>query len=141
MIIRRKRMTLAFVLLNIAVLASATAYVALFYRAEAPVNCKFKELLFLYCPGCGGTRAVYYLLKLDFLRSFISNPIVVTTSLILLEVDIRAALSLLKNDSRILRRFNPRVFLVVPAVLILNFLIRNILLFGFGIDLLGDILR
>ena len=141
MIIHRKRMTVAFILLNLAVLFFAIAYTAVFYRTEAPVACKLKETLFIYCPGCGGTRAVYYLLKLDFLRSFISNPTVLVMSFILLLVDIRAALALLKNDSRIFKKINPRVFLIVPAVLIVNFVFRNILLFGFGIDLLGDIIR
>lgn len=137
---RRKGVAL-FIIINTAIFLISLAYVLIFYRAEAPVACKFKEVLHMYCPGCGGTRAVYYLLRLDFANSFISNPAVIITALILADIDIRALIALIKNDSRILTSFKAKTFLVIPTVLVLNFAVRNILLYGFSIDLLGDIIR
>lgn len=41
-----------------------------------PIKCGFQKVTHLYCPGCGGTRAFYYLLHGRFLQSIISNPFV-----------------------------------------------------------------
>lgn len=39
--------------------------------------CMLHKLTGLYCPGCGGTRAVRSLLTCDILKSFYYNPVVV----------------------------------------------------------------
>ena len=41
-----------------------------------PFSCPFHQVTGYYCCGCGGPRAVYFLLKGDFLKSFTYNPIV-----------------------------------------------------------------
>lgn len=140
MILYRRRKLALFILVNAAVVFAAVAYVLIFYSEEAPITCRFKEVLHIYCPGCGGTRAVYYLLRFDFIGSFLANPAVLCTSLILADLDVRALLSLITNNPKAFTNFKSKVFLLIPAILILNFVIRNILLWEFGIDLLGDIL-
>lgn len=40
-------------------------------------RCQFHELTGLYCPGCGSTRAVYWLLHGDILRALRFNPLTV----------------------------------------------------------------
>ncbi len=39
-------------------------------------SCIFHELTGLYCPGCGGTRAFFALLKGDLVRSLLFHPVV-----------------------------------------------------------------
>lgn len=39
-------------------------------------ECEFLALTGLYCPGCGGTRAVKSLLRGDLIRSFLYHPFV-----------------------------------------------------------------
>jgi len=39
--------------------------------------CEFHQLTGLYCPGCGGTRAVYQLLHGNFLRAMQDNALAV----------------------------------------------------------------
>ncbi|MCR8634236.1 DUF2752 domain-containing protein [Paenibacillus sp. N5-1-1-5] len=39
------------------------------------IPCVFHELTGFYCPGCGMTRAVLSLLKLDFYQAFRYNPL------------------------------------------------------------------
>ena len=41
--------------------------------------CAFHELTGLYCPGCGGTRAVRFLVRGNIEKSFIYNPVVLYT--------------------------------------------------------------
>ena len=38
-------------------------------------SCYFSRRFHLYCPGCGGTRAVYHFFQGEFLSSLLSNPI------------------------------------------------------------------
>jgi len=40
-------------------------------------ECTFQRIVGLPCPGCGGTRAVYYLFHGDFLKSFQYHPVVI----------------------------------------------------------------
>jgi len=39
------------------------------------IPCVFRELTGLYCPGCGITRVVLSLLRLDFVQAFRYNPL------------------------------------------------------------------
>ena len=41
--------------------------------------CAFHEFTGLYCPGCGGTRAVRFLVRGNIWKSFIYNPTVLYT--------------------------------------------------------------
>lgn len=45
-----------------------------YFRQGSP--CLFRSLTGLYCPGCGGTRALRFLLKGDVLRSLWYHPLV-----------------------------------------------------------------
>ncbi len=136
----KRRAALIFVAANAAIVLIAVIYVLIFLRSDGAgiFVCPFKDTLFIYCPGCGGTRSVYYLLTLDFVNSFIYNPAVPITALILLDIDIRAVISIIKTDMSALRSFRGKIFYLIPIVILVNFVLRNILLYRFGIDLLGD---
>ena len=56
------------------------------------------------------------------------------------EIDIRMIIAAVKNDAQILKSYRPTAFIIFGAVLIIHFVLRNILLVGFGIDPLGDIM-
>lgn len=71
----------------------ATAFVFAWYL-KTQVNdvafqegaCGFSQTLHLYCPGCGGTRSVKYLLEFDLVRSFLANPVPIYTAILLLRI-------------------------------------------------------
>lgn len=108
-------------------------YLALASRAPGLFACVFARRAHLYCPGCGGSRALYALLRFDLLASLTANPAVLGGILTLGYYEIaffRAA----RGRGR--ARSWP---LVAFAVLIVSFFVlRNLLLVLCGIDPLGD---
>lgn len=46
-------------------------------RYGAMTECTIRRRCGLPCPGCGGTRAFYYLFRGSFLRSLMLNPVVI----------------------------------------------------------------
>ena len=132
---KKKRSLFTLLFLNGTVLLISIIYNLLFKRGLVG-KCQFYNTFGLYCPGCGGSRALNALLHFDLLKSFIFYPPIIVTSLIILYADIILSLSLfIKKEVKI----NPKIFLIIPISIIVNFVLRYILLF-FGIDTLGNIL-
>ncbi|MBQ8546544.1 MAG: DUF2752 domain-containing protein [Clostridia bacterium] len=96
-------------------------------------GCTFFEITHLYCPGCGGTRAVGSLLRLDVISSFKYNAIVPVGFALFLYYDIRILISILKNDIRFLSENKYIPLLIFAIFLVAYFIVRNILLLA-GID-------
>ena len=48
----------------------------LVYTNKLSINCPFHKITGLYCPGCGITRCILSILKLDFYQAFRYNPLV-----------------------------------------------------------------
>ena len=116
--------------------------IAFFYAQKGGLSffsCAVASKLHLYCPGCGGSRAVLALCRgqvLSALRYY--APIPIAGSLLLLS-DLRMILFLTKKGRFPSRRFGYTCMIVCLSCVALQFILRNALLF-FGIDCLGDIL-
>ncbi|MCM1107306.1 MAG: DUF2752 domain-containing protein [Blautia sp.] len=67
---------IGWVLLAITGAILAAAYLGLFDRLGGLPPCMIHSLTGLYCPGCGGTRAVTALLQGHLLKSLFYHPIV-----------------------------------------------------------------
>ena len=97
-------------------------------------GCYIKDTFHIYCPGCGGTRALKELLKLNIAGSLAMNPMVIVVFLVIAFMHIREKrLGLKKN--------NMARIVILTALLVFwfgYFLFRNYLLLYKGIDLLGD---
>lgn len=99
--------------------------------------CLFNLLTGLYCPGCGGTRAVNYLLHGEVLKSFTYHPLVPYTILVV------AAECLTALAAKIFRK--PGYYLghemgfvyIGGGIILVNWIVKNVLLVGFGIDVLS----
>ncbi|MCQ2385979.1 MAG: DUF2752 domain-containing protein [Clostridia bacterium] len=124
---------------NTAVLLFTLAFVLVNRFAPFPIFCPVARLFHFYCPGCGGTRAVFALLRGQVLRSFLFHPGVLTGGLLLLYTDALALTALKKKDLSLLRFAPFWLFYCLVAVFLLQWGVKNGLL-CFGIDLLGDIL-
>lgn len=99
--------------------------------------CLFRLVTGLYCPGCGGTRAVVYLLHGDLLQSFVYHPLVLYMVFVALLLCVsRLTARLTKKPERFLGHELTFVYIGVGIVLV-NWIVKNVCLAGFGIDLLA----
>lgn len=101
-------------------------------------ECFFRIHFHIYCPGCGGSRAVLALLRGNLIQSLKYNPI---PFLFLVYLFITTTLTSVKLFSKGMYSF-PRVHLGcsigVLAFIIMYSILRNYLWLIYGIDLLGD---
>ena len=138
MTVRAKRI-LVFILLNLGLAAFALLFLLYARFALSDVFtgvCIFKELTHLYCPACGGTRAVSSLWHFDFLTALRSNAYVVFFAFFTVYYEIRTLIRIIKNDPRpyYLPGWAGWGLLILWGVF---FDVRDILLLA-GIDFLGD---
>ncbi len=90
-------------------------------------ECPFFKYLGIFCPSCGGTRAVQSLLKFDIYHSLLYNPIVcyifIFSSLFLILETINY---IFKKDIRLPYKY---IIYIGIIILILNCIIKNVLLY------------
>lgn len=84
------------------------------------IPCIFYKLTNLYCPGCGVTRMLFSLIKLDFYQSFRYNPLVFILLIIYLLFKV---ICLLQNKKIKIPEY---VYYVILIVLIIYGILRNI---------------
>lgn len=138
-----KMRVLRYLLLHLALAAAGASLLLRAYLTRrlgsSGLYCPMHQLLHLYCPLCGGTRALISLLRLELGVALTANPIVLFTVPILLFFDARALARLLRGDGEPFRL--PRSLLPALLILLIGYgLIRNLLLVIWKIDPLGDLL-
>ena len=112
-----------------------------FFHLEFPVSapCVLNNQFHLYCPGCGGTRAMFALMRFDILDSIRSNPIFLYLVLLFFYYYIGTTLAVWKHGRKIY--FHPGMWMIWAGVVLLCYtlLVRNVLAVQFGIDYLNDV--
>ena len=110
------------------------------FKIIQKMPCFFKEVTHFYCPACGGTRSVMALLHLDIKRAFLSNPTVVYTAILFLWCI--GGWTIKKLTDKDIKIMKPRLWMLnFGACMFFGFaVIRNIMVYQFGYDYLGDIL-
>lgn len=111
------------------------------FHLSFPVSipCFFDTYMHIYCPGCGGTRAMYALFRLDIFESIRCNPIVIYGAGLFLYYYIGTTLAVLNKGRKIYFKPGWWMLWVLIVLLVWTTIIRNILAIQFGIDPLGDV--
>lgn len=93
--------------------------------------CISNKLTGLYCSGCGMTRAVFSLLKLDFYQAFRYNVFSILLLPILLIYFISSIYSWLFNKpNTIIKKFPQSFWIIIVILLLIYGVIRNIPIFS-----------
>lgn len=102
--------------------------------------CMIHELFHVYCPGCGGTRALFALLQGEVLRSLYCNPAVVLGIFLVLHYEIGIIITLVKKNGK--RYYCSNLLLVglYLGILVTFTIVRNYMLLECGYDMLHDFL-
>ena len=137
--LRKNLYILIFLNLSLTIFAVAyTLYFNLTKGTEHEIKCAVQSAIGIYCPGCGGSRSLDAFLRFDFLRSLYYYPAIPVAAVLVLIYDVRLILSLVKKTTKYTSGLKFYSFISIPIIIILTFILRNILLFCFKIDTLGD---
>lgn len=132
-----------FLWLNGSLLAAALTYAAVYRFAPGPLYgikiCFVREIFGIYCPGCGGSRSLIALLRLDIAESFRCYPALPYAVLVILGYDVCLLLDAKESTDRFTEKYPKWLFIAIPFLIVLTCLVRNVLL-HYGIDTLGDFL-
>lgn len=104
------------------------------------VPCIFLSASGLYCPGCGGTRAISALLHGQILTSFVCHPLVLYTVILGGWFLISQSIERISGHRiRIGMKYRDIYIWAALGIVVVNFIVRNLLLVVWDIDLLGHI--
>lgn len=98
-------------------------------------TCVIYRLLGIYCPGCGGTRAVNAILTGHFLQALWYHPLVPYTLVIFGGFMLSQTLARLHIGRIRGWRFHEWHLYGAVVIIIVNFILKNILLLGFHVAL------
>lgn len=110
--------------------------IELYIRQGFP--CLFQLLTGLYCPGCGGTRAVKYLLQGQIVKSIQYHPVVCYAAVIVAAAAVRHLLARIFHRPSLRMVHYDRYVYVGAAVIVANWIVKNFFLIVYGIDLLSE---
>lgn len=123
--------------IGLAALAAAIALAVLYQcvlRDFLPViPCFFSSVLGIYCPGCGGTRALSALLHGHFLRAIWYHPFIPYIAVIFSGFLLTQGLQRLGIKGIRGWKFHYWYLWAGVAVLTVNWIVKNILRLSFGI--------
>ena len=119
-------------------LSRGTAIIRDLLERVKEAGCIIRNRFHIYCPGCGGTRALEALLSLRVRESLRYNPLVV---LILLDLLTMLILRFLERRPNARKHYTARIVVhsLLLSAIVIVFLYRNYMLLFRGVDLLGDL--
>ena len=138
---RRRILVRDFIIVNAAGVIGALVLLCSIMLIESGIvpkyKCAFLRLTHMYCPGCGGTRAFFALLKGNIPASLCYNPAVVLGAGVIMYYEITVLMSIFSKKGKIYYSRKPWILYLYIAIVLVYCIVRNILLAGFGIDLMS----
>lgn len=107
----------------------------LIIRGKMP--CMFRVLTGLYCPGCGGTRAVKALLTGHPIISFLYHPVVLYGVVVGGWLVACWLIWRKTGNGKYHKRLEDRYVYIGIGMIAFNFIVKNLLLVVWGVDVLA----
>lgn len=101
-------------------------YAFIYLKYNVGIPCIFFEITGLYCPGCGITRAIISLIKLDFIQAFRYNPLIIVVFPFLLIYIIYSTHCWLFDKKNSLHKIPNSILYIILIIIILFGILRNI---------------
>ncbi len=98
--------------------------------------CVFQELTGLYCPGCGGTRAVKALLRGDLGSSFLYHPLVLYCALLAIIFAVSYLIYRKTKNPKFRPYLDNKYVYIGIGIIVFNFVVKNYFLIVKGMDIL-----
>lgn len=138
----QKRAWRTFAIVNGAALAAAAvAYPLILWLGERLGSfCALHDILHIYCPTCGATRATWALLHGQIVTALRCHAAVVVIYAALAVIDLRALVLLCRGSTRPYA-VRPIVWWGMLGLFLLYFVLRNVSLVFFRWDWVGDFIR
>lgn len=122
--IKYSKMKLILILISFLII-----YFILSELLDVGIPCLFYEITGYYCPGCGITRLLFSLLKLDFYQAFRYNPLIFI--LIIITGIYWLVKFILKKFMNISIEIPNYVYYILLIIVIIFGILRNIPMFDF----------
>ena len=137
----KKRLMRDYIIVNLAGMLGAIPMLIVIVLEELGIvpklPCTFLETTHMYCPGCGGTRALMALAKGHIIKSLCFNPTVILGVLLIMYYEITVLMTVLSKKNRVYYTKSTKPVVIYVSIILAFFVIRNVLLVGFGIDILN----
>ena len=106
------------------------------YFPEDVEMCMFYATTGLYCPGCGGTRAFMALFSGHVLKAFYYHPAGMYGVFLYIIYFVSQTIVRLSKGKIKGMKFHPVYLYIMIGLILVNFIIRNVLLFFFHVPTL-----
>jgi len=135
---RRKNLIRQFFLMNAGVVAVAAAFVLIAFLNLPIFDCVSYRFFHLYCPLCGGTRAIFALLELDVIGALRYNSFIFYLAFAAIFYDVKVCVGAFHGRADAFAM--PKWLIWLTAVLFALFLVgRNLMMIAWGVDPIGDL--
>lgn len=103
-------------------------------------SCPMHDLLRVYCPTCGATRAVTALLRFDLLTALRCHTALTVIVIGAVTSDICLLISILRKKEKLITP-RPVVLWSALGLFLGYFILRDVLLICFSVDITGDFIK
>ena len=107
-------------------LAVGCAYSILYLSTGIGIPCVFHEITGLDCPGCGVSRMLLALFRLDFAAAFAYNAVLLCMLPVLLALLAVHVIRYVRTGSRKMTRFETVLLWILIVILLLWGILRNL---------------
>lgn len=107
-------------------------YCILYYEYNLIIPCVFNKITGLFCPGCGVTRMIFSITKLDLYQAFRYNPLIFCMLPFIIFYGIDTSIKWIKGTKNYLYlKINNKAWIIILIITLLFGILRNIPLFKF----------